>query len=84
MTEKPRKGSLNKRMYVCMYVCMYVSQLGLAVLEKKFFFRPFGPQLVLNITGGGGGPSAPSLDPQLLTLLFLDLTRLMSLEIKNH
>ena len=80
MTEKPCKGSLNKRMYVC----MYVSQLGLAVLEKKNFFRPFGPQLVLNITGGGGGPPAPSLDPQLLTLLFLDLRRLTSLEIENH
>ena len=68
-------------MYVCMYVC---KSAGFGRSGKKKFFPPFGPQLVLNITGGGGGPPAPSLDPQLLTLLFLDLRRLTSLEIENH
>ena len=64
-----------------MYVC---KSAGFGRSGKKKFFSALRATVSSKYNGGGGGPPAPSLDPQLLTLLFLDLRRLTSLEIENH
>ena len=51
MTEKPRKGSLNKRMYVCMYVC---KSAGFGRSGKKNFFSTLRATVSSKYNGGRG------------------------------